>query len=228
MFLKNNMIIFDFISKIIIGISSIIVVIIANQISNGQLQLNKKQTAPTFFINETEEISGFDHVYKIENVGGKINYFNFDRFDEFYISVGNVESNIYIHYFNNNDIEKYNKQNIWYFAPQEEFISTENFREKLLSDLKEMYPDEYILITIPRSFYKLTYHDYQNAFHEDYYLDYGYKVIFNKQLTELTMYHSSSDYKISRSTYIPATFDNSEKLYNNILKTTVDYINQYI
>lgn len=226
-FLNKNMVIIDFISKIVFGVCSLILVIIANNLSKDQLNLNKEKSAPYFFISKSNDIKKYDNLYKLENKGGKVNYLKLERIDVFTIDIGNLTDRMVINYYSNINQEKYNKNNTWYYAPIQKYISVSEFRNKALNDLKERYPDEYINITIPESYYKITYLDYQNIYKEDYYTDYGEYIAFNKNLSEngLTEFDDSRYHSYSG---MLAKYKTDDELYKVFIESLYYHFDKYV
>ena len=228
-FLKRNDLIIDFISKIIFNVCSIILLVIANNLTKAQITIDKNNMAPYFFIEESKDIKVFSNLYKLENKGGLVYHLKLSRFDYFEITVDklNITENIY--YFSDKKASDYDKDNIWYFAPIQKYINTASFREKLLKDLNDKYPDHYINILIPSSFYELEYHDYQNVYKNDYYR-YSYSGIsYDKYLSENGINgDNKSYYDYSITGVMLARYDSEKELYKVFRDAVMTEVDRYI
>lgn len=238
-FLKRNELIIDFISKIIFGAFSLVLVIIANELVRSQLEIDKNRAAPIFFISKSNDIKKYDNLYKLENQGGKVYYLRVDRFDLFTIQVRDLEINQVITYYNSMDLahnisyytstrlKDSDKDSTWYYAPKQSYISTLQFRDKALTDLEKRYPDEYINIMYPSSYYKITYHDYQNIYNEDYYTDHGEYMSYDKTMSEKGMFSDDTTrYHMYGS--ILAKYDTEEELYDTFITSLYQEFDRYI
>lgn len=234
-FLNKNMVIIDFISKIVFGICSLILVIAANNLTKDELKLNKdqlnlskNQSAPFFFLSKSNDIKGYDNLYKLENKGGKVYHLQLERIDVFNIQISKLTDRMVINYYSDFDEDKNNKNNVWYYSPKQKYVSTFEFYKKALKDLKKRYPNEYINITIPESYYKITYHDYQNIYREDYYDDHGEYISFNKNLSETGLTEFKNDSNFHTYSGMLARYDSDEELYDKFIKSIYYCFDKYI
>ena len=201
-FLKRNDLIIDFISKIIFNVCSIILLVIANNLTKAQITIDKNNMAPYFFIEESKDIKVFSNLYKLENKGGLVYHLKLSRFDYFEITVDKLNIT----------------ENIYYFS------------DKKASDyLNDKYPDHYINILIPSSFYELEYHDYQNVYKNDYYR-YSYSGIsYDKYLSENGINgDNKSYYDYSITGVMLARYDSEKELYKVFRDAVMTEVDRYI
>jgi len=218
-FLKRNDIIIDFVSKIIFGIFSLILLIIANNLVKEQTKVEKEDTAPMFYITKTNDLKGKKDVYKLENKGGKVSHLKFERIEIFTISVSCDKHEQTIYYPNVLDEKKVNKKNVWYFSPKQKYIEVERFRLNIINALENRYPNKNIIVTYPISYYKITYHDYLNNYKEDYYYDFENYVTYSSEKSIKTN-ENNDNLTHQSSGGISATFKNDEEF----TKVYIQYI----
>lgn len=162
---KKSEIIIDFIYKIIFSIISIFILLNTNKLTREQVELNKELTSPTFIISQE---SYNDDKIKIKNLGGKVSHLFIERIDEIYVKYRHQKILVSIKLYNNN-ISTKNK--ILHFVPSSKKYDYYELYHKIDSNLKGKSGVEYVFPNL--SYYKITYMDYKNVYHQDYYELYG-------------------------------------------------------
>ena len=130
-FLKQNDVIIDFISKIIFGVFSLILLVIANNLVKDQTKTEKENTAPIFYIEKTNDIKDKENVFKLENKGGKVSHLKLERIEIFTINISCNKMEYTLYYDNTLNENKVNKENVWYFSPSQKYIDTWYFRNEI-------------------------------------------------------------------------------------------------
>lgn len=207
---KNSETFVDFLYKIVFSIISIFILVNANKLSKEQVKLNEELTSPTFIISEESYLNG---KVKIENTGGKVSHLFVERIDEIYVRYRCQNILISINVYNGN-ISSKNK--IWYFVPNSKKYDVYDLYHEIDSSIKNKDGVEYVLI--PSTYYKITYMDYNNSYHQDYYELYGdeSKYISSKELDDRKFIYRY-DFFISDDDYLNAN-------YKNIINSLNEYI----
>lgn len=226
-FLKQNDVIIDFISKIVFGIFSLILLVIANNLVEDQTRTEKANTAPIFYIEKTNDIKNKENVFKFENKGGKVSHLKLERIDVFTVSIGCKKMEQTIYYDNTLNEKKVNKENIWYFSPSQKYIDTWYFRDEIQNTLEKRYQGMTVIVTVPVSYYKISYHDYLNDYKEDYYYDIkghvSYDVYKSKEINK-----EEKDNQESRSySLMTAKFKSDKELINECIKMIIYHYDRY-
>lgn len=167
-FLNNNNSLINFLAVIIIPILAII---IPTYISNHEYTLQKETTSPIFFLQGDDLKKGKSNI-KIINKGGLVSYFEFVRITYIVITVNNKSISLEIEHNDQAGLSEMNA-NIdnkmkWDYIPTlQNFYPSEIYN--IVSDkVKIVFPTKYTNVDI-EDYYKLSYYDYENEYHELYY-----------------------------------------------------------
>ena len=224
-FLKQNDVIIDFISKIIFGVFSLILLVIANNLVKDQTKTEKENTAPIFYIEKTDDIKDKENVFKLENKGGKVSHLKLERIEIFTINISCNKMEYTLYYDNTLNENKVNKENVWYFSPSQKYIDTWYFRNEIKEALESKYQNKNVIVTAPISYYKICYHDYLNDYKEDYYYDYGNYVSYDfnksKEIAE------EDKQKYDSYTLMTANYKSDKELIEQCIKIIISYYDKY-
>ena len=224
-FLKRNDIIIDFISKIVLGIFSLILLINANDLVKEQTKAEKENTAPIFYIEKTTDLKK-NNVFKLENKGGRVSHLKFERIDIFTVSVSCNKIEHVIEYANTLNEQEVNKDNVWYFSPSQQYIDTWNFQSEVQKALEERYKGRSVIVTVPSSYYKISYHDYLNDYKEDYYYDAGSYVTYSLEMSKEINKEKDTD-KYNGYSLMMAIYENEKELTEQFIKMIIGYYDRY-
>ena len=167
-FLNNNNSLINFLAVIIIPILAII---IPTYISNHEYILQKKSTSPIFFLQGDDLKKGKSNI-KIINKGGLVSYFEFVRITYIVITVNNKSISLEIEHNDQAGLSEMNanidnKMKWDYIQTLQNFYPSEIYN--IVSDkVKIVFPTKYTNVDI-EDYYKLSYYDYENEYHELYY-----------------------------------------------------------
>ncbi len=197
---KNSEIFIDFLYKIVFSAISIFILLNENKITRKQVKLNEELTAPTFIISQE---SYFDNEVKIENIGGKVSHLFVERIDKIYVRYRNQDILVSVKLYNN-DISSKNK--IWHFIPNSKKYDCYELYEKIKSSVKDKEGIKYVIPVL--TYYKITYMDYNNTYHQDYYMLYGDegRYISSGELNEKIAYHY--DFFVNNDDDLDITYEN--------------------
>lgn len=224
-FIKQNDVIIDFISKIVFGVFSLILLVIANDLVKDQTRTEKENTAPIFYIEKTNDIKNRENVFKLENKGGKVSHMKFERIDIFTISIGCNKMKYTIYYNNILNESDVNRENVWYFSPSQKYIDTWYFEKNIQKALEKRYQGRSVIVTVPVSYYKISYHDYLNDYKEDYY--YGYEDYVSYDFNKSKEITEEDNHEYNSHSFIIANYKSDKELMEQCIKTIIDHYDRY-
>lgn len=226
-FLKRNDVIIDFISKIVLGIFSLILLINANELVKDQTRTERENTAPIFYIEKTNDIKNKENVFKLENKGGKVSHLKFERIDVFTVSISCNKLEHTIYYDNTLNEKEVNKENIWYFSPSQKYIDNWYFRDAVQNALEKRYQGMTVIVTVPVSYYKISYHDYLNDYKEDYYYDIEGHISYDVYKSKETNEEEKDNKESSSYSLITAIFKSDKELIEECVKMIISHYDRY-
>ncbi len=221
-FLKQNDVIIDFISKIVFGVFSLILLVIANDLVKDQTKAEKENTAPIFYIEKTKDKA---KVFKLENKGGKVSHLKLERIDIFTVSISCNKMEHTIYYDNTLNENEVNKENVWYFSPSQKYIDTWYFRKELQDALEKRYQDRNVIVTVPVSYYKISYHDYLNNYKEDYYYDHENYVSYD--LNKSKEIREEDNHEYNSYSFMTANYKSDKELIEQCIKMIINHYDKY-
>ncbi len=168
-FLNNNNSLINFLAVIIIPILAII---IPTYISNHEYTLQKETTSPIFFLQGDNFKKGKSNI-KIINKGGLVTYFEFVRITYVVVTVNNKSISLEIDHNDQAGLSEMNA-NIdstrkWDYIPTLQNFYPSEIYNIVLDKVKMVFPTKYSTSVDIEDYYKLSYYDYENEYHELYY-----------------------------------------------------------
>lgn len=221
-FLKRNDVIIDFISKIIFGLFSIILLVIANNLVKEQTKVEKEGSAPSFKITKAN-IKNEGNSAVLVNNGGRVTNLKFEKITEAEITISGIKMKYGITYYNESR-EKLDSKNKWYHTSNVDNLSYETHL-KIEKYLREKYPNEYVNVSLFSTYYKITYLDYENNYKTDYYDINNQKISYSNYRTNEFEYDTDKHMVYTGMVVADIT---SDKIFNRITDSICNMVDLYL
>ena len=119
------------------------------------------------------------------------------------------------------------KENIWYFSPSQKYIDNWYFRDAVQNALEKRYQGMTVIVTVPVSYYKISYHDYLNDYKEDYYYDIEGHISYDVYKSKETNEEEKDNKESSSYSLITAIFKSDKELIEECVKMIISHYDRY-
>ena len=195
----------------------------SNSISKQNLDISKEQTSPSLEFDIIEE-DGINK-YKVTNTKGIVK--NFDANLEIRITIRNETKNLsFSSTLFTNNIQS-NDNNIWVIDGENISLNMTKYVEDLKTELSDEIVSNNFLIYYDKVI-TVSYRDYNNKYYTEYYKENrDNKFEYDNNLTNNKGFYSWDRNRASTNTILNKNMENENKIYEDNINYTVDFIKQF-